>query len=510
MLNATPLLKAYARFRCWQLARQNPVEAQLKQLFRLLHKARLTRFGRDHSFENISSVIDYQRCVPLRKWEDFWTEYWEQAFPFLNYSTWPGQVNFFTVSSGTTSGGTKYFPYTPELRRSNIVAGMDILVHHLANCPKSKVLGGKCFMLGGSTDLVEQAPGIFSGDLSGISNRELPTWVRPFFFPPVGLAKVSDWEQGISRMAIECVNHDIRMVAGVPAWMLILFEKVRAHLKLESVRLIDLFPKLELLVYGGVRFDPYLERFKRLLDGSQADLREVYPASEAFMAVADRGPGDGMRLVLDHGVFFEFVPVEELEAEQPTRHWIANVETGINYAVVLTTCGGVWSYVLGDTVKFVDTKPHRILFTGRTAYYMSAWGEHLIEDEVQRALRAASEAKELSITDFALGAIHPEKDGKLGHHLYVIEFETPPDTDAQLEGFVEVLDQTLCNLNDDYRDHSKHYGYGMEMPQVLVAKPGSFEAWMKNRGKHGGQNKVPRFINDQEVFSGLVDFMDKY
>ncbi|MDP6952464.1 MAG: GH3 auxin-responsive promoter family protein, partial [Alphaproteobacteria bacterium] len=319
MLDATPLLRLYARHRGRRLASLDPVATQLAQMRGLVRAARDTRFGRDHGFEEIETVADFQARVPLRHYDDFWQTYWQDAFPRLNDLTWPGPMPYFAVSSGTTQGTTKYLPVSEAMVASNRKAAADLLVHHIANRPHSRLLAGRSFMLGGSVDLVEEAPGVMSGDLSGIAARTMPWWARLRSFPPRELEAISDWEEKIERFAQAALDADIRAIGGVPSWMLIFFEKL-AELKGETSFHINMLDEnFELLIHGGVNFDPYRDRFAQLLENSSAKTREVYPASEGFFAIADRGDGDGMRLNLDHGLFYEFVPVDELDKANPTR-----------------------------------------------------------------------------------------------------------------------------------------------------------------------------------------------
>ncbi|HEX2255799.1 MAG TPA: GH3 auxin-responsive promoter family protein, partial [Afifellaceae bacterium] len=391
MLDATPLLRLYGRARRGRLARQDAARAQERQLMRLVRRARGTRFGRDHGFDAIHSVADFQRRVPLRRYEDFWEAYWKDAFPVLTDLTWPGTIPYFAVTSGTSSGRTKHIPVTRAMLRSNNGAGVDLLAHHLANRPESRVLGGKNFMLGGSVDLKELAPGVCSGDLTGITQNEVPSWAPAFIFPPRELAHEADWELKMEQIGRASLATDIRTIAGTPSWLLLYFDRL-AQMAGGARRLAEYYPKLELLVHGGVNFAPYRPQFEAWLEGSGAELREVYPASEGFIAIADRGPGEGMRMVLDRGLFYELVPVEELDSAEPTRHWIGDAEPGRNYAIVLSSCAGLWAYVLGDTVRLVERNPPRLLVTGRTAYFLSAFGEHLTGEEIERAVAEAAAA----------------------------------------------------------------------------------------------------------------------
>ncbi|MCI5064189.1 GH3 auxin-responsive promoter family protein [bacterium] len=511
MLNLTPFLHGYSWYRNRQLQKQDPVTSQRKVLHKLCAHASRTSFGRDHSFSSLRTVADYQSAVPIRKYEDFWQEYWKPAFPVLQDCTWPGLITYFPVSSGTTSGTTKYIPYTKEMSASNAKAGLDLLVHHVTQRPQSQLLGGLNFMLGGSTVFREEAPGVMSGDLSGISVKELPWWIKPRYFPDEELALLSDWDEKIHRLAEECLKRDIRTISGVPSWMLIFIDTL-AQLKPELPRkLSSYFPNLELVIHGGVNFTPYHQQFTELLEGSNAELREVYPASEGFIGVADQGYGEGLRLLLDTDIFYEFIPVEELESPNPTRHWIGNVQKDINYAIVLTTCAGLWSYLIGDTVRFVSLAPPRVLITGRTSYTLSAFGEHLIAEEVEDAVHAALSEEEFSATDYSVGAIFPESKGELGGHRYVIEL-SEDSYQAYLEKtgvpsrMSAVIDSRLSQRNEDYEAHRAE-GFGLRAPEVEIVPPGFFSRWMESRGKLGGQNKVPRLISRPELFSELLSFV---
>jgi hypothetical protein len=375
--DATPLLRIYARHRLARLARQDPVAEQQRQLLRLVRRAAGTRFGRDHRFNEVRGVADFQARVKLRRYEDMWNDYWRDPFPRLVDCTWPGTMPFFALTSGTTSGATKYIPCSREMNRANAWAAIDILVHHLANRPASRVLGGKSFMLGGSTDLVRHAPGIQSGDLSGIATSQIPRWARCWSFPPRELALITDWEVKVERLARTCLDQDIRAISGTPSWLLVFFERLFAVRPDCAGRLHRVFPNLELLVHGGVNFAPYRRQFEDLLRGSHAELREVYPASEGFFAVADRGPGEGMRLIIDNGLFYEFVPCDALQDEHPPRHWLADARTGVDYALAISSCAGLWAYIVGDTVRLIERNPPRLLVTGRLSYFLSAFGEHL-------------------------------------------------------------------------------------------------------------------------------------
>ncbi len=507
MLNATPLLKVIAKFRNAELRRQDPAAVQEVQLLSLVSRAQDTKFGRDHSFKSIRSVADYQKAVPLRTYDQFWEDYLRAPFPLLDNVTWPGRIPFFAVSSGTSSGTTKYIPYTSEMTDSNTRAGLDLLIHHVTNRPQSKLFAGRSFMLGGSTNLIEQVPGVFSGDLSGIAVKTMRWWAKQRYFPPADLALLQNWEEKIERLANESLTANIRMMSGVPSWMLILLRRLAELVPESEGQIAKIYPDLEMLVHGGVNFAPYHSAFTELLRGSHAELREVYPASEGFIAVGDRGYGDGMRVVLDSGIFYEFVPFEELGSANPTRHTVATIEEGVNYAIILTTCAGLWSYILGDTVRFVQKNPARLLVTGRTSYYLSAFGEHLIAEEIDDAVSSAAAAIGLSVSDYSVGPLYPSNTSELGGHLYVVEFQERLPSESEQDIFLKALDKKLCVRNEDYEAH-RAKGFGLRAPIGNFVPAGTFMNWMKKRGKLGGQHKVPRIIMKAELFDDLRTFAD--
>jgi hypothetical protein len=496
MLDFTHPFHHYARFRRAALAREKAASTQAGQLLRLIARAQNTRFGRDHEFSRLRSVADFQRAVPLRRYEEMWAQYWQEPFPHLMDASWPGIIRLFAATSGTSSGASKYIPVSAAMRRANLRAAFEVLVHHMAHRPQSNALGGRIFLLGGSTALIELAPGIFSGDLSGIALKHVPWPLRPYVFPPSAIAAELDWDRKIEDIVRAAPSADIRTISGTPPWLLRLFEKqgVDAH---------SVYPRLELLVHGGLNFSPYRARFEQFLGGG-AELREVYAASEGFIALQDDAPEAGLRLVTDNGLFFEFVPLDELDRPAPARHTLADAEMGVDYALALSSCAGLWAYLIGDTVRLVSRHPPRIVITGRTSYFMSAFGEHLTGGEIERAVSIATGTISAAITDFAMGAMIPKAPGEISGHCYVVEFSALPMPEA-LETFATTIDTLLRHGNDDYA-HYRSDGR-IAPPLVVAVRPGTFAAWMRARGRLGGQNKVPRVINDTAIFSGLLDFI---
>jgi hypothetical protein len=505
MFDITPLVRMIAAKRRAQLTRMDARAVQERTLLKLVRQAAETKFGKDHGFGAIKSVAEFQARVPLRNWDAMWTDYFKPAFPNFANVSWPGPTPYLALSSGTTSARTKYVPVTDAMNRSNARAGFDLLVHHFAAKPRSRLFDGKTFMLGGSTKLVPEGPGVWSGDLSGIAVKRMPFWARSYAFPKEEHALIGNWEEKSDLMARMSLDEKIRALTGTPGWILGLLDSVRRLRDARGESGKPLYPDLELFVHGGVNFAPYRHRFEHLFADIDVDMREVYPASEGFIAIADRGYGEGLRLNLDHGLFFEFVPLEELQSANPRRHWVGNVETGINYALVMSTCAGMWSYVIGDTVRFVETSPPRILITGRTTYWLSAFGEHLMAEQIEEGVADASAAIGADVTDYSVSAVFPEDGKERCGHVYVMEFAGGAPESAQLDAFAKTLDGTLRRIVNDY-DYYRKDGR-IVLPEIRPVPPGTFAAWMKSRGKLGGQNKVPRIINDQELWKNLIGFV---
>jgi hypothetical protein len=490
----------HARNRLAELDKQSAAKAQEQALLRLVQQAQHTRFGKDHDFGRIRTLDDYQRRIPLRDYEAFWREYWQPAFPRLQGVTWPGPIPYFALSSGTTSGTTKYIPVSTAMLASNRKAALSALSVFVAGEPDARLFQGRSFILGGSTDLQRLDGDILAGDLSGIVAREVPAFLRPYTFPPLDLALVSDWDEKVRVLAENSAHLPITSISGVPSWLLILFNQLKQITGKD--RICDIWPNLRLIMHGGVKFDPYREIFRKEFGGMNVRFLDIYGCSEGFVAFEDPRY-DLLRLVSDHDIFFEFVPVEDLGNDRPTRHTVANLELGVQYALVLTTCAGLWSYVIGDTVAFERRDPPLLRFTGRTKYFLSAFGEHLINEEVETAVSNAATMTDAAVVDFHVGPLFPARPAEPGRHLYLVEFARVP---ADLNHFTSELDATLCRINDDYRAH-RTGGTGMATPEIRPVPPGAFADWMRAHGKLGGQHKLPRMDNTGELTRRMSEWL---
>jgi len=488
---------AYARRRMRELDRLDPVAVQERTLLALVRAAAATRFGRDHGFAEVRSIADFQRRVPLRTYEDLWENYLKDRYPVFQDLTWPGKIPYLALSSGTTTGATKYIPVSRAMIASNRKAAQTMVAADLQARPGARVFQGRIFFLGGSTDLEEPAPGVGQGDLSGIAARTVGPLLRPYTFPPLDLALDPNWDRKLAALVERSLNEPITLVSGVSSCLVTLFQRLLERSGKKTVA--EVWPRLEVVVHGGVKFDPYRETFATLLGSPAIRLQESYPCSEGFIAFGD--PATGLlRLVLDHGLFYEFVPVGELGSEQPSRHWLSDVRTGVNYAIVVSTCAGMWAHIIGDTVRFESLSPPLLTFTGRTKYTLSAFGEHVISEEVEAAVAVASARTGASVRDWHAGPVFHEP---LGHHLFVFEFLGAP---ADLAAFRSQLDDELSRRNAHYQ-WFRAEGGGLPLPALVNAGPGGFDDWMRSRGQLGGQHKVPRMDSSGRLTGELVAFL---
>lgn len=495
----------WAKWRTAAVERECPVKLQHETLQRLVKRAARTRFGADHHFDSIADVAAYQERVPLRDYEGFWHDYWQGSYPDLSRVTCPDPIRYVALSSGTTSGSTKHIPVSNAMLASNRRAALTSLARLATADPTIQLFSGQMFFLGGSTSLQsagamrngQRAP--LMGDLSGIVAKEVSPLARPFTFPPLDLALIEDWDEKLDRMARASIARPITLVSGVPSWLLVLFERVLTLSGKSTIA--EVWPSLRVVVHGGTRFEPYQSLFREAIGSDRVHLLETYPASEGFIAAQD--PSSGLlRLIVDHDVFFEFVPVDELDSPRPTRHTVADLEVGVPYAVVLTTCAGLWSYLLGDTVIFECRDRFLLRFAGRTKQYLSAFGEHLIVEEIERALTQACESTGASIREFHAGPMFPKGPSEIGYHRYYIEFAREP---LSLESFTRRLDMELSKRNEDYRAH-RAGDLTIAPPEVIALPKGAFADWMRSRGKLGGQHKVLRLDNTGRIGESLEDW----
>ena len=488
------------RRRTWERISRRGASHQESALLYMVATARATEFGKAHDFQAIRSVAAYQERVPLRTYLEF-EPLWSRAANGEDDVAWPGRPKHWVKTSGTTAGD-KHIPVTPEAFSAHRKGGWDAFVLAVERVGAARLLDGQMLFLGGSTTLVPYGNGCLLGDLSGLMVRRLPPVVRSRYSPGHDVAALSDWEQRISAIASLAAIQDLRLLSGMPSWMTIFLDRVlqvRKRCGSPVGTLAECWPNLDVFIHGGMTFAPYLKRFEERM-GHALHRIEVYPASEGFVALQTERD-NGLTLMLDYGIFYEFVPVEDLGSVRPRRHTVADVELGRVYAVVLTAPAGLWSYVLGDTVRFVARDPLRLQITGRTRHFVNAFGENVIVEEVERALARACAATGADVTEFTVAPLYPSRAEARGGHEWFVEFRRPPQ---DLADFARTLDAALMALNNDY--HTKRVGaVGMLPPTLTSVPPGTFYRWLRTIGKLGDQHKVPRVTNDRRMAEEIVE-----
>ena len=487
------LAKLFARIRVNRNKKwvNNPVEAQQKTFQKLIKYGSKTLFGADHKFQDIKNPSDFAENVPVRDYEGL-RSYIEKIVEGEEDILWPGKPIYFSKTSGTTSGA-KYIPITKESMPTHINAALDALLTYINYTGKADFVLGKQIFIQGSPEL-DQKNGISLGRLSGIVAHYVPSYLRKSRMPSWETNCIEDWEEKVNAIVEETLPEKMTLIAGIPSWVQMYFEKINNKTNKDVG---EVFKNFSLFVYGGVNFEPYKSVFKNLI-GRTVDSIELFPASEGFFAYQDVPNQEGLLLLLNNDIFYEFIRVDEIQQENPKRHTIGEVELGVNYALILSTSAGLWGYNIGDTVKFVSTAPYRLVVTGRIKHFISAFGEHVIGKEVETALKNATEGTSIRVREFTVAPqVKPEKG--LPYHEWCIEFDKAPD---DIEAFEIRLDSEMEKQNVYYQDLIQG-----NILRKLIIKPierKGFEAYMKGIGKLGGQNKVPRLANDRKIADALI------
>lgn len=472
----------------------NPGHFQQSIFKDLIHTARSTVFGQDHRFQEIDSHEDFVKAVPIRDYEEL-RPYVNQILEGASDVLWPGKPEYFAKTSGTTSG-TKYIPITRNSIPNHINSARDALLSYVAETGKSRFLDGKLIFLSGSP-VLDQNAGINTGRLSGIVNHHVPKYLRTNQLPSYETNIEEDWETKVDKIVDETINQNMTLISGIPPWVQMYFDKLQEK---SGKKIKDLFPNFDMFVYGGVNFEPYRAKLFETI-GKEVPSIETYPASEGFIAYQDSQTEEGLLLLSNSGIFFEFIPADEYFNENPTRLTVDEVETGVNYAVIINSNAGLWGYSIGDTVKFVSTNPHRLLVSGRIKHFISAFGEHVIGEEVEKAMKATCEKfPETELIEFTV-APHVTPDEGLPKHEWYISFASEPN---DLVSFTTELDNRLRSLNTYYDDLIS--GAILKELEIIRLQPDAFIEYMKSIGKLGGQNKVPRLSNDRKIADKLLEF----
>ena len=481
----------------------DPAAAQQQTLRDLLDRAKDTWFGRRHSFGSIAEPAEFAKAVPIVDYVDRLDQI-ERMLAGEADVCWPGVVRHFAQTSGTTAGD-KRIPVTDDMQRSNTRAALALFAYYgrWGRGLIRSVMAGQLLFLGGSTTLTPTPAGGWIGDLSGIASRSIRWPLSRHYEPGRELAVLDDWEEKIEKVARRVIDRDVRMITGMPSWMKILFDRLCAMRQIDTEGgMSRLWPNLELLIHGGVNFAPYRSAFDRYFRPDQGPhFLETYPASEGFIAI-QADPGDpGMEMLVDNGIFYEFVPLDRWGRDDAPRLTIDQVQRDVPYCLILSTNAGLWAYEIGDVVRFVSLRPPRIVFAGRNRHFINAFGENIIGENVSQAVAAAAAATGAEVAEFTAAPRYADATHAVGAHQYVVQFEREP---ADCSAFAAEIDRTLQEVNHDYSIKRKG-DLGMTTVEVTAVPTGTFYAWMKSRGKLGGQNKVPLCANDRRYVNELIE-----
>lgn len=475
----------------------HPEEVQHQLLLSLINEAKQTEWGKKYRYSEIKTLEEYKQRVPIGNYETH-KPYIERMMNGEQHLLWPSEVKWFAKSSGTTNARSKFIPVTYEsLDQCHFQGGKDALLFYCNNNPLTSIFDGKGLIMGGSHQ-VNRFDGseTFYGDLSAVMMQNLPFWAHFFRTPDLSIAIMDNWDEKIEKMARATMHEDVTSISGVPTWTLVLIDKL---LELTGKKQInEIWPNLELYIHGGVSFTPYRDRFKSLIQKSGMNYLETYNASEGFLGIQDLTHSDTMLLMLDYGMYYEFMPMSEYGKEHPKTYSLGEVKAGENYAVVISTNAGLWRYIIGDTIKFTETHPFRFKITGRTKHYINAFGEELVIENADTAISSACQALGAVITDYTAAPVY-FKEENIGTHEWLIEFEKEPEC---LDTFTQTLDQFLKESNSDY-EAKRYKDMAMAKPLIRSVPKGTFHYWLKKSGKLGGQHKVPRLSNTREYIDQI-------
>ena len=472
----------------------NAAQIQINTLKSLINKAKKTKFGIEHQFHKINSVEEYIDKVPVRDYEDI-KKYIDEIKKGIKDILWPGKPKYLAKTSGTTSGA-KYIPITNESMPNHILSSRNALLFYIYETGDTSFLNGKTIFLQGSP-VLDEINGILIGRLSGIVAHHIPSYLRKNNLPSVKTNSIEDWEEKVNEICNETINENMTTIGGIPSWVQMYFETL---LKISNKKNIgQVFKNLKLYIYGGVNFSPYEKIFNKLL-GKKINTIEYYPASEGFFAYQNSQKDKSLLLEYNSGIFYEFIKTNEFELENYTRYNLTNVEVGVNYILVVTSNAGLWGYNTGDTIKFTSINPPKILVTGRYKHFISAFGEHVISEEVEQSISELCHEKNIEVSEFTVAPlISPEKG--LPYHEWWIEFNSP---NIDFDLISDLLDKKMQEKNIYYKDLIK--GKVLKKLEIIEVKKGGFNLYMKSIGKFGGQNKVPKLCNNREYVEGLKNF----
>ncbi len=494
----SPAISSLARMRLWRIEawRNNPLDAQREVLQDLVTSAQYTEFGRKYNFSNLFNVRDFKATVPIHEYEDI-KPYIERIMHGEQNILWNTPIYWFAKSSGTTSDKSKFIPISEEsLQDGHYKASKDVLSLYYQYHPDSALLTGKGLVIGGSHNINPMNAEAQYGDLSAVLLQNSPFWGHWLRTPDLSIALMDEWESKIEKLAESTIKENVTSISGVPTWTLVLFKRILEITGKQTMS--EVWPSLELYMHGGVSFTPYREQFRKII-GKEINYLEMYNASEGFFAAQDIPGSEGMLLFTDHGIFMEFMPVSEYGKKEPQTVSLQDVELGKNYALIISTNGGLWRYLVGDTVQFVSLKPFRIKVSGRLKHYINAFGEEVIVDNTDKAIAIASNLTGAIVNDYTAAPVY-FSDSANGAHEWLIEFEKEPEN---LELFTKELDIALKSINSDY-EAKRHKSIALGMPVIHAMQKGAFTEWLRSKGKLGGQHKVPRLSNDRTMIDEIL------
>jgi hypothetical protein len=480
-----------------ELFMKYPHDMQSEWFRKLITSARDTEWGRKYDYKSIRNYDQFCERVPLNDYDDL-KPYINRLRKGEQNILWHSDVKWFAKSSGTTSDKSKFIPVSEEaLEECHFKGGKDLLSIYCINNPDSLIFNGKVLGLGGSLTIDNENTETYHGDVSAIIMDNLPYWVELIRTPNISVALMNEWESKIERIARITMEEDVTNISGVPSWTLLLLKRILEITGKNNIS--EVWPNLELYIHGGVNFSPYQEQFRKITSPAMNYL-ETYNASEGFFGIEDRNNSGEMLLMLDYGIFYEFIPMSDYEDQNSKTISLEKVEFGVNYAMVISTNAGLWRYLIGDTIQFTSIDPYRIRITGRTKCFINAFGEEVIIDNAEKALATACEKSSATVTDYTAAPVYFNDNSNAAHE-WLIEFETPPQS---LDYFTEILDNALKALNSDY-EAKRYHNMILQQPLVKQLPAGTFYRWLKERGKLGGQNKVPRLSNDRKYVDDIKE-----
>lgn len=497
----SPVISKLARMRLWRVKNwtNHPVESQREVLQDLVTTAQYTAFGKKYNFSTLFSVKDFKASVPIHEYEDL-QPYIQRMLNGEENVLWNTPIHWFAKSSGTSNNKSKFIPVSEEsLQENHFKASKDVLTNYYNNFPSSDLLTGKSLVVGGSHQLNHLNEEIQYGDLSAVLMQNTPFWGHWLRTPELSVALMDNWETKIEVLAQSTAKENVTSLAGVPTWTLILLKRI---LEISNKKkIVEVWPNLELYINGGVSFVPYREQFEKII-GKPINYLEIYNASEGFFAGQECPTLDGMTLFTEHGVFYEFMTVEEYGKPNPKTIGLDKVEVEKNYALIISTTGGLWRYLIGDTIKFTSINPYKIKVTGRLKHYINAFGEEVIIDNTDKAIAIASQKTQSIVTDYTAAPVY-FSDHKNGAHEWLIEFEQEPES---MESFIFELDNALKEQNSDY-EAKRYKNIALDMPQVKKLPKGTFNQWLQKKNQVGGQHKIPRLSNERKIIEDILSII---